>query len=896
VGRLARWMSWKRRRPTADFADEIASHVHLEADQLQRDGMTAVDAHYAALRAFGNITAWTERFHESRRLFTFTSLALASRSLARARVFSVATISTISLGIGAGCAAFALVNAVLLHPLPYPESDRLVGLWHTMPGLGVQIAKQAPGTYAAYREGATSFETMGLYVSLAATLSYRMPDLPPERVRAGWMTASAFSVLGARPLLGRLFTDSDAVKGASPVALISEVLWNTRFGGRHTVTGEVIDVDGTLRHIIGVMPASFGFPEARTPVWVPLDVSKPTYVGNFGYDGIGRLRPAVTLAAAQEELQQLLARLPERFPEQRPGVSTALVLRQTHAVPVLHRMRDDVVAGADRVLWLIAGTAALFVIVACSNVASLLLVRGQSRQREFAVRSTLGASSWALWQTIMAEAVLVAAIGGVIGLALAVTILELLVRLGSLGIPRLNEVHIDTGVALAAVALTTLFALLATAIGAVGVRSHDAMRILRSGGRQGTAGLATHRLRAAFVAVEVALSLVLLASSGILGRSILRLREVQPGFDPSNVFTFWTFLPPAAYKQASDAAQFYRQAIERIQRIPGVVAVGATAKLPLEIEGFPYQELIWADDGSNAANVLPPIFQSTSASSGYFNAMRIPFIVGRSFDDATVRLGANEAVVSRGFVEHFWHDATGRSGVGKRLRPTSDGAWYTIVGVVADVRDSTLTQPPISEVYFPEEPSLQPVAGAANTTARDMAFVVRTRGPAPGLPSLLKQGLHALDPDLPFHRPATMDQVVTGARSQMSFALTVLAFGAATTLLLGVIGLYGVIAYVVSLRSREISIRIALGLAPNRAAQMILRQGETIVVIGAVGGLFAFLQFAKLLKSLSFEVSTIDGTVLAGSIGVVLVISTLATWIPARRAARVDAAEALKAD
>jgi putative ABC transport system permease protein len=889
-------MFWRRRRPTADFADEIASHVQLEADQLRREGMPAVDAHYAARRAFGNTTAWTERFHESRRLFAFTSLAVASRSLARARGFSIATISTIALSIGAGCAVFGVVNAVLLRPLPYPESDRLVGLWHTMPGLGVKIAKQAPGTYAAYRDGAMSFETMGLYVSLAATLTYRVPDLPPERARAGWMTASAFAVLGAKPMIGRLFADSDAVKGATPVALISEVLWKTRFGGRKSVTGEIIDVDGTPRQVIGVMPASFGFPEARTPIWMPLDVSNPTYVGNFGYDGIGRLRPHVTIAAAQQELQRLLARLPERFPEQRPGVSTALLLRQTQAIAVLHRMRDDVVAGVDRVLWLIAATVALVVIVACGNVASLLLVRGQSRQREFAVRLALGASSWALWQSVMAESVLIAAIGGVIGVGLAATTLQLLVHAGSLGLPRLNEVHLDMSVTLIAIALAILFALVSTAIGAMRVRSGYAMRTLRSGGRTGTAERATHRLRATFVAVEVALSLVLLASSGILARSILKLRDVQPGFDSSNVFTFWTFLPVAAYKQAADAAQFYRQAIERIQRMPGVIAVGTTAKLPLEIEGFPYQVLIWADDGSSASDVLPPIFQSTSASSGYFNAMRIPFIAGRSFDDATVRLGANEAIVSRGFVEHFWHDTTGRSGVGKRLRPTSDGAWFTIVGVVADVRDSTLTEPPISEVYFPEEPSLQPVAGAANTTARDMAFVVRTRGPAPGLPSLLKQELHSLDPDLPFHRPATMDQVVTDARSQMTFALTVLAFGAATTLLLGVIGLYGVIAYVVSLRSREISIRIALGLAPNRAARMILRQGETIIAIGAVGGLVAFLEFAKLLRSLSFEVSTIDGTVLAGSVGVVLVISTLATWIPARRASHVDAAEALKAD
>jgi predicted permease len=398
-----------------------------------------------------------------------------------------------------------------------------------------------------------------------------------------------------------------------------------------------------------------------------------------------------------------------------------------------------------------------------------------------------------------------------------------------------------------------------------------------------------------FVAVEVALSLVLLAGSGVLGRSVLRLRAVQPGFDPTNTFTFWTFLPGATYKSDADAARFYREALDPMQRLPGVVAVGATAKLPLEIEGYPYKELIWADDGSSATNVLPPAFQSTTTSAGYFNAMRIPFIAGRTYDDANVRRGAYEAVVSRAFIEQTWHDSTGRSGVGKRLRPAADGPWFTIVGVVGDVRDSTLTLPPIAEVYFPEE---QPpgVPNASATTARDMAFVVRTRGPAPGLAQRLRQELRTLDPSLPFHRPAAMEQIVADARAQMTFALMLLAVGAAVTLVLGVVGLYGVIAYVVSLRSREISIRIALGLTPSAAARMILRQGQTIVAVGAVAGLGAFLLFARLLTTVAFEVSADDRATLAGATVVVLVVATLATWIPARRAACVDPARALTAD
>jgi len=495
----------------------------------------------------------------------------------------------------------------------------------------------------------------------------------------------------------------------------------------------------------------------------------------------------------------------------------------------------------------------------------------------------------------MAEAVIIASLGGAVGFAIAALALTALPLAAPLGLPRLNEVHVDASTVLCAVVLATTFALLSGAIGAWRIRGAETTRILRDGGRTGTSGRAAQRLRTAFVAIEVALSLVLLASSAILGRSLLRLREVRPGFDPANVFTFWTFLPEATYRGARDAARFYREAIQRIQQIPGVVAVAATAKLPLVIEGFPYRVLIWADDGTDN-KVIPPVFQATSTSASYFAAMRIPLIAGRTYDDANVRRGAFEAVVSRAFVEHFWHDPTGRTGVDKRIRPSGDGPWFTIVGVVGDVRDSTLTQPPVAEVYFPEEPTSATPAQGTYTTARDMAFVVRTRTPMPGLADRLRSELHAVDPNLPFYRPATMEQIVGDARAGMAFALTLLAVGATVTLLLGVIGLYGVIAYVVSLRSREISIRIALGLAPAAAARMILRQGEAIVAIGASVGLIVFVLFARLLTTFAFGVSALDITTLVCSLVTVLAVATLATWVPARRAAQVDPARALSAE
>jgi predicted permease len=392
----------------------------------------------------------------------------------------------------------------------------------------------------------------------------------------------------------------------------------------------------------------------------------------------------------------------------------------------------------------------------------------------------------------------------------------------------------------------------------------------------------------------VALSLVLLAGAGVLARSALKLRAVDPGFDPSSTFTFWTFLPASSYKRSTDVARFYETAIDRIESLNGVTAASATSKLPLEIEGTPYEVFVWADGSPIATNALPPVFHMTSTTTGYFTSMKIPLVAGRSFDDANVRRSAYESVVSRGVVEEIWHDATGLSGVGKRIRLAPDAPWYTIVGVVGDVRDSTLTEPAISEVYFPQAASED--SAFQSQTKREMAFVVRARGPVAAVQHQVEDELHALDRNLPFYRPSTMHEIVSGANRRMTLALMLLASGASATLLLAIIGLYGVIAYGVSLRSREISIRIALGLPPSGALMMILKQGGMIIAIGATAGALTFLMFARLLNTLAFGVSTLDPFTVAMAMGAVLVVAGAATWLPARRAARFDPALALRGE
>lgn len=817
----------------------------------------------------------------------------AVRVIHRSPSFAAAAVLTVALSIGAACSVFALANAVLLRPLAFSEAERLVGIWHTMPGLDVPLAKQALGTYAVYREGARSFESMGLYLTLSGTISYPS-TADVERARVAYVTASTLTTLRIRPILGRLIAEADQASGVEPVALISEDLWRTRFAADENVTSRRITVDGIARHIVGVMPRSFGFPEARTPVWLPINVDPRGYVGGFGYNSVARLRPGVTIASAQDELARLLPRVIERLPEARPGVSTARALQQTRLAPRVHSLHDDVVGGFDRVLALLAATAGILLLVAFSNLSLLMLVRMEARQRELAVCSALGASRLAVLWRIVGEAVVVATIGGIVGVGLAAAAIRTLVGVAPLDLPRLGEIRVDASVAWMAAAIAAAFVLVVALIAALRIRTRDVARLLRDGGRTATASGAAARVRAAFVGVEVALSLVLFAGAAALGHSMLKLRAVQPGFDPANLFTVWTFLPRSSYATDEAAARFYASAIERLERIPGVTSVAATAKLPLEVEGFAYRVLVYADNGSDQS-ALPPVYQTTTATPRYFETMRIPLIAGRTFDDANVRRGALEAVASRGFVEHFWHDSTGRSGVGKRLRPVADGPWFNIVGVVDDIRDSTLTQAPMPGVYFPEATNGD-TTGNANTTARDMAFVVRTRGPMPGVAEAVRRELRAMDPSLPFYRAATMEQIVADARARLTFALIVLGAGAAATLLLGIVGLYGVIAYAVGLRSREISIRIALGATPAAASRMMFRQGLIVTAVGLASGFVIFVAFGRLLDTVSFEVSSVDPVAIGVSLAAVAVSALLATVVPARRAANVNPADALRAD
>jgi putative ABC transport system permease protein len=791
---------------------------------------------------------------------------------------------------------------VLLRPLPYPESERLVGLWHTAPGVGVPLLPQAPGTYVLY-QNAKSFESIGAYFDGESPIGHGSAPPVIERLPVAGVTASIFPTLRTRPLADRLFTETDELPGTQRVVVISERYWRTRLAATPSVIGTHITVDGLDREIVGVLPSTFAFPGSNIEIWAPIIIKPNGYLGLFGPRAIGRLRPGVTLDAAQRELQQILLRAPDTFAEQKPGLPTGPMLARTRAAAVVHPLRDDAIGGFAHILWIAATTIGVLVLVALSNLASLILARVESRQREFAVRSVLGASARRVWWSFLNEVLILAGIGGAIGLALGAAVLVVLPRTGAtqlvdprladasrIVIPRLDEIHPGATLILSAIGITLLFLLAGATIGAGRLTTRDPGRTLREGGRAGTAGRTPQRLRAMFVAIEVALSLVLLSGSAMLGRSLQRLLRVDPGFNPAGAVTFWTSLRGTTYFDDLAIERFYHDAINRVARLPGVDIVGIVSKLPLE--NGPVLQLVTVEDAPPGSGAVGLPVAEAAASTDYFRAMGIPLVAGRSFDDANVRRGANEAVVGRSFAIRYWGDSTGTRALGRRIRAQASAPWYTVVGVVGDVRDTALTAAPMEVIYLPT--TLAEGTTDIFRVRHDMAFVLRTTRSAASLAAELRREIHAVDPSVPLLELQALSEEVSKSGRRLRFVLVLLGVGATMTLALGVVGLYGVIAYLVNLRSREIGIRIALGLTPSSATRMIVREGETVVAIGAVAGVIVFVAFARLLRSLTYGVSAVDGASLAIAIVIVIGVASLATWLPARRAARIDPAEALR--
>ncbi|MFI5229759.1 MAG: ABC transporter permease [Gemmatimonadales bacterium] len=817
----------------------------------------------------------------------------AGRRLRRSPVFAAAAVITLALGIGATTAVYSLIDAVLLRPLPYPDPAQLVDLTHSVALSGMTIIDQSDATFLYYRQASHAFTDVAAYretpLQIGALSGARGDADRPERVNGARVSASTFGVLAVRPLRGRAIADRDDHPDAPPVAVIGERLWQRKYGGDSSIVGKRLDVDGVAREVIGVMPESFRFPSTTTDVWIPtaFDPAR-TASAAFEYRGLARLRPGVTIDAARADLQRLLPHVPEAF----PGRLTVDGIKGIDMRAVVRPLRDVVVGDVARVLWVVFGAVAVVLLIACANVANLFLVRAEGRQHELAVKRALGAGRAAIGAELLSEAVIVAAVGGALGIGAAAVGVRALRTLGDgINIPRLAEVGVDGATLAVALGITALAVFVVSGFPALRWARHADVGALTDNGRNATAGRSRQRARNVLVTVQVALALVLLAGAGLMARSFASLTAVQPGFDPAHTYTFRVALLNTTYPKATDATRFLTSALDAIARTPGVRAVGVATKLPLDPAGRS-DTALFVQDHPLAAGKIPNIHQAVYASPDYFRAIGIPLVEGRSFGSVDVADARNEVVVSRALALRYW--PTG-SALGKQVRAAPFGPYYTIVGVAGDVRGTGLEQPADETIYFPLV-----VAPLGNDTARwsprDVAFVVRGAASASLIALPAQAAVRGLDPSIPPFDAHAMTDLVSRAEATTRITLVLLGLASAIALVLGAVGIYGVVSYAVSLRTREIAVRIALGADPAGIRRMISRQALSVAMVGVLGGVAGALLVTRALAALLVGVSPIDPPTLAIAALLLLGVALGASWLPARRAAGVDPAQTLRAE
>jgi len=808
------------------------------------------------------------------------------RGFRRSPGFVLLTVLTLGVGIGANAAIFSVVDAVLIRPLPYPEPERVVAVWHTAPGIGMPQFEQSDATYVLYRKENRVLEDLGIFWDGSVTLT---GGQEPERLRASGATASVFHVLRIQPAVGRTLQAADEKTGAEPVAVLSHGLWRRRFGGDRGVIGQVLRIDGVSRRVVGVMPAGFHFPEQETELWIPMTIDPAKLQpGNFNYDAIGRLRPGVTPARAARELSALVFRIPEENPSSQ--ISRGMIESAKMAV-LVHPLRDDVVGDVQRILWVLLGSVGVILIIACANVANLFLVRAEGRQREVAVRTALGGSRGDIARLFLSESVILALLGGALGLALAEAGVRLLVSLRPEGIPRLDEIGVDGTVLAFTVGLSILSGLLFGLFAVLRYGRPELIASLKDGGRGGTAGRERHRARNALVVVQVALALILLICAGLMTKSFWRLRHVDQGIDPRGVLTLALSLPETEYRDASARALFVRGLLEKVRALPGVTSAGIVSVLPLSgggsTSGYSFEDIPLPPDA------VPPILGTRYASPEYFRTLGIPLLEGQLFRPLDPARRSDEVIVSQALARRFW---PGKSALGKRLvqglRTTK--RWHTVVGVVGSVREDGLEKEPKESVYYPVLRTLAGDDVATDGAPSDFTLVVRGRGEPSALAAPVRGVIRSLDPNLPVARVRPMADVVARSMARTSFTMLLLVIAAAVALLLGSVGIYGVIAYIVSQRTREIGVRMALGAKREDVEKMVLRQGFVLAVTGVGVGLAGALAVTRLMQALLFEVSPFDPLTFAAVPVLLALVALLASWLPARRAASVHPLAAIR--
>lgn len=797
------------------------------------------------------------------------------RSLAKHPGFTALVIVTLAVGIGASTAIFSVVNTVILRPLPYRNADRVVAIQELDPtGRRVQVT---PANFLDWRAQNSVFEQLAAILTRPANLS--LGD-QAERIDLAMASANLFEVFGATPHSGRFFLPADEQAGHPPVVVVSYSLWQSRFGGDPQLVGRPITLDGQNYSVVGIAPVGFQYPD-KTQAWLPPfrlapalnERMDPTQVRGFGFlSAVALLKPGVSLETAAAEMEIITGRLRQQYPDTNNRRFNRVVSLHTHLVGDTRGM-----------LWLLFGAVGFVLLIACGNVANLLLADAASRHKEMAIRSALGASRWRVAQQLLIESAVLALLGGAAGLLLALWSLAVITKLLPADFPRLAEISMDWRVLAFTLGASLLTGILFGLAPALQITKGDVQESLKETGRGTSANKRHQRIRGLLIVGEVALSVVLLVGAGLMFRSFIQLQSVKAGFNPQQVLTLRLTPSGPQYARDADYMSFYSRVMDQVNVLPGVHSVGAINTLPLSkgptagirIEGQP---LLTPDKW--------PVTNYRSVSSNYFQTMNVPVVQGRAFTERDTEDAPRVMIINQALARRDFH---GQDPIGKRISlggndPQGQPIWWQIVGVAADVRSLELREEPLPEFYL----------SALQDTWTGMSIVVRTDVEPSGLSSQIRSIVSNVDKSAPVSELKTMEQIVSGAITQPRFNLFLLGVFSGIALLLSVAGIYGVTAYSVTQRTHEFGIRMALGAQTSDVLKMTLGQGMRLIAAGIVIGLVASFALTRLLKSLVFGVSVTDPLTFAAITVILSIAALFACYIPARRATKVDPLIALR--
>lgn len=800
--------------------------------------------------------------------------------------FTLTAVATLAIAIGANALIFSIVNAVLLKPLPFAAAHELVGVWHVAPGLVRGPLNQAAFTYFTYREEATVFEDIGLWSNSRATVLGRGE---PEELPALLVTDGTLPLLRVQPWLGRSFSQSDDLPGSRETVMIAHSYWLRSFRGDASAIGQSLVVDGRAREVIGVLPPGFRFLQHAPGLVLPLRLNRAeTQIGLFRYQGVARLRPGVSLERANADMARLIPGMPDRFPIP-PGFSRDMY-QDFRLGPDVHPLREDLAGDVSNMLWVVFGAVVLLLLVACANVANLYLIRGETRRQELAVRIALGASRRRVAGQLLTESLILAFTSGIVSLILADAALDVLRVFEPGRLPLLDAVSIDPPVAAFTLGLSLVAGALFSVLPIRRFTRPELSNALKENGRGSSDGRERHRVRSILVGAQVAIAVVLLIGSALMLRTFAAIRDVDPGFvDGAGILTMRLNIAEPVVPDPSATAGLHDQIVRRIAAVPGVRSVGQTSSITMD--GANRRDPLFVEGVIGEDGRLPPVRRMKWVAPGYFGTMGNPVVAGRDYSWDDVHGRRPVAIVSENLAREVFGSAA--SAIGKRVRSSPTSPWREIIGVVGNERDDGPTAAATPIVYWP---FLQEnYAPDRITVERALVYAMRTgRVADPALLRDLQQAVWSLNPSLPISRVETVQDVFERTTAPASFAMLVLLVSGAVTLLLGVVGIYGVIAYVAMQRRREVGIRMALGARRTDVMRIFLGRGIITIAIGLAAGVAIAAAASRVLTGMLFGVAAFDPLAYAVAILVVGAIALLAMWIPARSATRIHPGNILR--